>query len=469
MRRLLPSIGGLTVAALGFIVTFTARVKVDDAWWHLGVGQFMLSTHTLPTTNRFSFTAPDAPWLAHEWLSEVLFALVYRAGPSVLVLFATTLQVAAFAMVALLARGNGKTPGWSAALTFASSLLLIANFSIRPYLLGNLALLVTLWFANRDLPVHPERSRRAELFNSRAGRAVAIVALFILWANLHGSFIFGLGVLGLWALTDGTNRSQRFTELGVATGACLVTPHFLDGLLFPLLYLRTSLQRDQPNFLSNILEWQRVSPTSALGVVLLVMLAVAIAVILASRTRPTWAHVGLLAVFGFAAFAAVRNVALLGIALAVVLPRHLEALAVKSPSKLASLESSPLLPVLAWGIAALTLLGAPLATDFYPRDAVARLGPKDRVLNSFNWGGALLFAGVPVFIDQRNDCYPPEVLQDYLRAHRVETGWQDVLAKWRIDTVLWPSGGALADALRSSPGWQVSYEDGDAVIFRRTP
>lgn len=62
-----------------------------------------------------------------------------------LVLLATALQVAAFGFVALLARGSGGTPGRSAVLTFVAGLLLLSNWSIRPYLLGNLALLTTLW------------------------------------------------------------------------------------------------------------------------------------------------------------------------------------------------------------------------------------------------------------------------------------------------------------------------------------
>jgi hypothetical protein len=369
MQRLLPSVGGLTVAALAVIVTFTVPVKVDDVWWHLGAGELMITTHIVPTTNHFSFTAPAEPWLAHEWLAEVLFALAYRAGPSVLVLLATALQVAAFGLVALLARGSGGTPGRSAVLTFVAGLLLLSNWSIRPYLLGNLALLTTLWLAE-----HPARPL------SRWGRLACLAFLFALWANLHGSFVFGLGGLVLWAVTE--RARWRWVELGVATLACLATPHHVHGLLLPLRYVRASLQ-PTGSFLANLMEWQRVSPTSPLGIGLLACLAGAVAVMAASRLRPRVAHLALLLGCTLAAFSAVRNVALVGFALAVVLPRHLEALS--SQRTPLPLPGSPLLPMGAWALAAVTTLGAPLSDAFFPRAAIASLRPGERVFNSFNW------------------------------------------------------------------------------------
>jgi len=49
-----------------------------DLWGHLFYGLEMLDRGELATTNSYSYTDPDHPWVNHEWLFEVLLALSYR-------------------------------------------------------------------------------------------------------------------------------------------------------------------------------------------------------------------------------------------------------------------------------------------------------------------------------------------------------------------------------------------------------
>jgi len=51
-----------------------------DVWWHIKVGQDILRTHLFPTIDSYSFTAAGTPWIAYEWLGEIVLALVHRAG-----------------------------------------------------------------------------------------------------------------------------------------------------------------------------------------------------------------------------------------------------------------------------------------------------------------------------------------------------------------------------------------------------
>src|SRR5258708_18535963 len=63
-------------------VFYEGRVFVvdPDVWWHIKVGQDILRTHHWPNTDPYSFTALGNPWIAYEWLGEIVLALVYRAG-----------------------------------------------------------------------------------------------------------------------------------------------------------------------------------------------------------------------------------------------------------------------------------------------------------------------------------------------------------------------------------------------------
>ena len=72
--------GAVAILVMG-VAAFSARVFIDgDTNWHVAAGHWILAHHTVPTTDPFSFTYFGKPWIAHEWLSEVLMALAYMAG-----------------------------------------------------------------------------------------------------------------------------------------------------------------------------------------------------------------------------------------------------------------------------------------------------------------------------------------------------------------------------------------------------
>src|ERR687885_3036980 len=58
----------------------TREISDPDFWWHLRTGQFIVETRTIPHTDIYSFTNNGREWVTHEWLSEVLIYLLYRAG-----------------------------------------------------------------------------------------------------------------------------------------------------------------------------------------------------------------------------------------------------------------------------------------------------------------------------------------------------------------------------------------------------
>ena len=57
-----------------------ALISDGDPYWHIAAGEWILAHGAIPTTDPFSHTFQGAPWTAHEWLSEVVFATAYRFG-----------------------------------------------------------------------------------------------------------------------------------------------------------------------------------------------------------------------------------------------------------------------------------------------------------------------------------------------------------------------------------------------------
>jgi len=74
-----PRLWALVLAAT-FLSFFFANEADNDLWGHVLFGRDMLNQRALPRTDTYSYTATGAPWVNHEWLAQVLFALAYGIG-----------------------------------------------------------------------------------------------------------------------------------------------------------------------------------------------------------------------------------------------------------------------------------------------------------------------------------------------------------------------------------------------------
>jgi len=93
------------------------------------------------------------------------------------------------------------------------------------------------------------------------------------------------------------------------------------------------------------------------------------------------------------------------------------------------------------------------------------------VFSTDSWGGYLIYRLYPrrqVVVDDRHDLYGSGRVREVLILMQGEPGWQGVLEKWRIRTVLLPVDSTLVNLLRELPrDWRVTYEDKVAVVFEK--
>ena len=217
-------ITSIVVLAVLAVTLFDPRVFNDgDTYWHITACRWMLDHGQVLRTDIFSFTATGAPWVAHEWLAELLMAIFYRADSwsGVAVLYG----LAVATMAALLAQRIGRSlSGVALLLTLILTLTCVASSLLaRPHILA-LPLLVA-WTAT-------------VLAARDAGRAPKPLAalLIVLWANIHGSYVFAFIILGAFALealieTDSNHRLRVVRDWGLfgalSVAAAVVTPHGL--------------------------------------------------------------------------------------------------------------------------------------------------------------------------------------------------------------------------------------------------
>jgi hypothetical protein len=203
------------LAAASLIILFAAATRTNadpDLWGHVRFGLDILQTHTLPAADPYSFTQ-DRPWINHEWLSEVQMGAAYAAlGPAGLALLKGALALLALWLVWSALRGVRFEARLIATAAAAIGAGQIAQ-TLRPQLWSVVCLAI---LCRTLIAVDPKRRRW-------------LPVLFLVWANLHGGWIVGLGVLALWlvveAAVDPSARRRAVILLPLCALATLGTPY----------------------------------------------------------------------------------------------------------------------------------------------------------------------------------------------------------------------------------------------------
>ncbi|MEO7651274.1 MAG: hypothetical protein ABIZ80_12475, partial [Bryobacteraceae bacterium] len=156
-----------------------------DTGWHIRTGDYILQHGSIPHKDIFSYTKPDEPWFAWEWLSEAAFAAAHGVwGLKGVVLLAGTVLCATTTVLfarMLSCGGNLFVCLLMALLANASASV---HYLARPHIFTLLFLATSLWILHAD--------RR------RPGRAIWLLApLSALWVNIHGGFAALFACLGL--------------------------------------------------------------------------------------------------------------------------------------------------------------------------------------------------------------------------------------------------------------------------------
>lgn len=462
------------------IVFVHARMfTVDpDVWWHIKVGDLILRTYQWPTTDIYSFTVHGQPWLAYEWLGDVLLAAAYRVGglaglAAFLILVGSAVVIGVY-ICATVRCGNSKA-GFVTATVL--SIFAVMSFSLRPQMLGYLFLVLTM--------IALERFRQG-----KHGMLWFFPVWMLLWVNTHGSWIIGMGALlvywlsGIWEFTAGNLEAIRWST----NERCKLAGIFLLSLItLPITPYGARVAASPFEFafslplnIANIYEWQPMPFHEGIGkaFLILVILLVVAQVIL----NLSWRMEELILFLFGSAMACLHvrfllifvpfSAGIIGKILARWLPRY------QFGKDKFTLNASLMFMVLA-GFVFFFPSEARLESKVSATFPVAAVNYMDNnsvpepMFNNYGFGGYLVWARGPqhkVFLDGRGDVYERGgVLSDYLHVSRVRPEALKVLAGYGIQSCLLERDEPLSTLLSASPDWRRIYADDTAVIFTRNP
>jgi hypothetical protein len=446
----------LAFAALAFV---PAIFNDGDTYWHVVAGAAMLDRHAILASDPFSYTFNGAPWQAHEWLSEIFMALAYRAGGWGGV---ALLSAGAFALTAGLLcwhLGRWLAPSAQAIVVVLALACMAGSLLARPHLLA--LPLLEVWVFGLASARSEHRAPHWSLWPAMT-----------LWANMHGGFAFGFLMLALFGLEAAIEEPDKrktlisWSVFGIgAVLAALLTPHFVQGLLFPFHLMAMST-------LGDIGEWQ---PMGAAGLARFSLIIAAGLYFLLSRgVKLPVMRIAMVLVLLYLALSHERHQMVFAAAVPLILAEPV-ARALGTRAQMWRPRLAWVLPALALGVAigALRLgvdvpRGGRLVT---PQAALAHV-PRDirtrPVLNDYGFGGYLIFEGVHPFIDSRAELYGDAFLGNYAKIISPDPKTlAATIARYRIVWSIFPPTSPVVAMLDRTPGWHRVYGDDIAVVQLR--
>lgn len=480
----------LTIRQLFFILLFlglflmTLRPITDpDFWWHLRTGQLITQTHAIPLTDPFSFSNFGKPWVAHEWLSELLMYGLYHLGSYGLLIFVFSLIITGAFLLAYLRSPQESLPYVAGFTLLLGAIGSAPTWGVRPQMISLLISSLFLYLLDRYQ------------IEGKLHFIIPLPLITLVWVNLHAGYFLGLAIIAIYIVGDllellkagflktespGTPTLKSILilcgVLGISILATLANPNGLHILLYPFQTLTSQAMQQfiqewfSPDF--HQMEWQPLA---------WFILAFIGAGMLAKKTiSPT--KILLTLIFGYAALCSMRHVPLFAIVAIPILSEQICSLVtiryeVKTPSKLL-MAVAPILLVCITLIVSLRFVqviqGQSIAqAETFPEAAVdwiAENHPEGYLYNTYSWGGYIIWRLYPryqVYIDGRADVYGDKFIYTYMDVYRARPDWEKMLIKQAVHLVLIEPESGLAIGLRQSSDWDIVYEDQISVVFDR--
>ncbi|WP_050405690.1 hypothetical protein [Bradyrhizobium embrapense] len=442
-----------------------------DLGWHLAAGDLIRERGNVPFQDPWSFTLGDRQWYNLSWLWDVIASVMFQytgyVGLTLSVLACGAVITGYLASICL--RSSAST--LAVCISVLAACLLYPAFVTAPnsYLAAS-PNTPTMLFC---VVFYAECLKRTRWF--------LLPAMMVLWANLHGGFVLGLFIIGLFGAACVLKRDWAGLRIyGFAAAGCLVAI-----LINPLgWHIYAGVTTTLGHFAqANITEWWSYSanfsvPGSIPGIVYIAIFAAfelrhpaASSAPLESRLL-SWLFL-LLGFYQYRYMSFFFMFATVPLALHIdrLLPKQLNDLKVQRSLLVAGIVGMCALPLTLMHVR--PALAMPQLLSEQDARYLQTHFPHARLLNHWNVGGLLIFytrGAVPVFIDGRSaTAYPDELLRDYFTLSKWEvdeTAWDTVLAKYKIDTVLWVKAHEpLKRFLVDKRGWTEEYAGSEEAIY----
>jgi hypothetical protein len=452
-------------------IAFFLSITPHDYWWYVRIGQDIMQTGSVPRADTFSYTFAGRPIFYQPWLSAVIFWLAYDLGGATLPFLLKGISIgAAYGLIWSLIRAAGTGPRLATLLIILLGLSSSTNWSMRPQILVYPLFAITLWI----------------LWHWQHGKPKWMWTLPIaslLWANLHGSFILAVVLMGSTLIFGKGDRRQLAVWLGLSLVATFINPRGIFVWQF------VSDMLNSPSDQLYATEWRPPVNAGWQMNIFFAWLLLFIPLAAFSPRRLSLLEWIWFLGFGWLALSGLRYVIWFMFIMTVCTGALLAELPIPFGCKTDPFTTNPTPNFVMGGILLLLpLLLLPGLRESWWKDAPPPYHEATTPIAATEWLAAhpdlpgplfaeytfssyLTFA-LPsrlVWIDNRFNAYPPEHWEKYQTISSAKPQWDDLLDKDKINLLLLSvhTQPDLIQVVKGSSIWCEQYHDKDAVIFTR--
>ena len=452
----------LLVLAISGIMHPPKQVLLDsDIWFHLADARILFTTHHFIRVEPYAFTVAGERWIDPEWLAETPFWFGYSWLGLRGIFLVTSLSL--YATIVLVyfrgywMSGHAGAAVWTAALGY---ILMSVNDGPRTIIMGYLAMSVELAILEAA-----ERGKPRLLW--------LLPPLFMVWINLHGSWIIGLGLLALYFLCGsfavnkgvfehaafrGKDRKRVLLVVFACCAALWVNPYGWRLIRNPI-----GMMLNQKLNIATVAEWQPLSLDMVAGKA--AVLAIVLTIVANCIKGRRW-KVYELAFILFAWYAAFAHVRFLFLASVITIPMLAKDAARSFFAKPNEKTIPAMNALIAAGVVCAVLYFFPNESSMQkelalaqPVEIVHAIQPSWRTFNVDIAGDFMALNSKPDFMDTRFDTFEEHgEFRDYLDIVQFNEPLK-MLEKYRIDHALLLADMPLAYLLEHTPGWTLMMQE----------
>ncbi len=463
--------------------------------WHFKWGQIIVEQMHLPRQDFFSHTMPGQDWINYQWFFHVMVGVTQKLGG---IAFTTAVLMSVYALIPVLLMQRMLKEGCHAIA--ALFLAAMAWFILTMHSLDRPHVFTYVFFS-----ILLERLYRIYEGKTDLKQSWWLIPMMTLWTNIHGGFSVGLFLIGVVFLVAigrciyaGTPENFRAARHLLLTGLCcglasLINPYGIYLHLHVLSFLDLKV----------LAHWQEFgsadfyNPSGNIRGFELLMMAL-LAVFFTRGIAKGKARIGMLDLvlcltFLHFALQSARHIILFTLIAIPVVARGLDDLFQRKKNwfivrrgyeinrqQRGMLGGYIYYPLIVGAYLLLSLFPTPFFQNHFYDIHLSRQSAEfirehpdefKRPFNTDNVGGALIYYFSPefkVFADDRADFYWQDFMQDeYFKVRFGQKGWDEILDKYQVDSLILPNEHALQALLLLTPIWEKVHEDELNVIYFR--
>ncbi len=514
----LPDLADIIFLVILWLILFIKENMLladGSTGWHLVTGNYILQHHNIPHTDIMSYTFANKAWVAYEWLSDVLMAVLVKLGGLNLlnVVVASAIAFLVFLLYGR-CRENGCNFAFAGFLSIIGAAIAAIHWLARPHIFTFFGVYIFSTLLER---FHNNAITKKKL-------ATALCLYMLLWANTHPAFLLGFVLIGIYlassickyfflkpASTEAADQDKNRIKflsfllvLNVVASLCNPYGYHLYSYVANYLFKTNMIVAATDEFLSPIFHGA-IQP-----LFLELLFALTIVGLVITKTKINLPSLLVYIVFAHLSLSAQRNMALYVIVALPFIARLYSSTQLDSnggaiynalkPSwqgfinranilnidftEMERLCSYHLLPIIT--TAALILIAINSGKAFcctYLQADFDKESKPDTTLTAIkqlhldpyhgfsldNWGGVIRYKlDYPVFIDDRADFYGQDFYLNYGKIIQLYPGWQSLLQKYQINWILLPKNSRLIEELKRDNNWKTAAEDQASVLIIKT-